>query len=239
MNKKQEELFIEECFLNGNLSKVVLPLLAEFHEEDSKFWFPKNEIVDVCNNSKILPMLYEIKLLEKKDKIFINEKFTEKIQRLTVGFPKRKISQKQIDDSLKIMKKIGNLGEEIALEYEKERLAKIDCEKEAQNVERISEKWANAGYDIRSFDSKSEDLNHDRFIEVKSSTETEFSIHWSHNEMEFAKKYPDNYWIYFIPKIDLLNQTSDEPILIQNPIKNVLENSDYDKKSESLHITKN
>ncbi len=239
LNKKQEELFINECFLSGNLSKVVLPLLAEFHEEDSKFWFPKNEIVNVCNNSKILPMLYEIKLLEKiEDKIFINENFTEKIQKLTVGFPKGKISQKQIDDSLKIMKKIGNLGEEIALEYERERLEEMGCTKEAQNVEQISQEFANAGFDIRSFDGKSEDLNHDRFIEVKSSTDTEFSIHWSHNEMEFAKKYPDNYWIYFIPKIDLLNQTSDEPILIQNPIKNVLENSDYDKKSESLHITK-
>jgi len=239
LNKKQEELFIEKCFLNGNLSKVVLPLLAEFNEEDSKYWFPKNGIFNVCKNPEILPMLYEIKLLEKiEDKIFINKRFTEKIQRLTIGFPKGKISQKQIDDSLKIMKKIGNLGEEIALEYERERLTKIDCEKEAQNVEKISEEFANAGFDIRSFDGKSEDLNHNRFIEVKSSTDEEFSIHWSHNEMEFAKKYPDNYWIYFIPKIDLLNQTSDEPILIQNPIKNILENNDYDKKSESLHITK-
>jgi len=239
LNKKQEELFIEECFLNGNLSKIVLPLLAEFNEKDSKFWFPKNEIVDVCKNPEILPMLYEIKLLEKKEtKIFINQKFTNKIQKLTVGLPKRDISQKTIDDSLRIMKKIGNLGEEIALEYERERLVKLDCEKEAQNVERISEESANAGFDIRSFNGKSDDPIHDRFIEVKSSTDSEFSIHWSYNEMEVAKKYPDNYWIYFIPKIDLLNQTSDEPILIQNPIKNVLENGDYDKKSESLHITK-
>ena len=239
LNEKQEELFIEECFLNGNLSKKVLPLLAEFNEDNSKFWFPKNQIVDVCKNREILPMLYEIKLLEKiENKIFINEKFTEKIQKLIVGFPKGKISQKQIDDSLRIMKKVGNLGEEIALEYERERLEKIDCEKEAQNVERISEEFANAGFDIRSFNGKSNDLNHDRFIEVKSSTDAEFSIYWSQNEMEFAKKYPDNYWIYFIPKIDLLKQTSDEPILIPNPIKNILENGGYDKKSESVHITK-
>ena len=240
LNQKQEELFIEKCFLSGNLSKIVLPLLSEFHEEDSKLWFPKNEIFDVCMNPEILPLLYEMKLLGKEDtQIFINEKFTDKIQKLTVGLPKGKISQKQIDESLIIMKKIGNLGEEIALKYEKERLTKIDCEKEAQNVEKISEKYANAGFDIRSFDGKSDDLNPDRFIEVKSSTDAEFSIHWSHNEIEIAKKYPDNYWIYFIPKIDLQNQTSDEPILIANPIKNVLENGDYDKKSDSLHITKN
>lgn len=240
LNKKQEEIILKECFLKGNYSKIVLPLLAEFHEENSEFWFPKNEIYAVCMNPEILPMLYEIKLLRKEEKkIFINEKFTEKIQKSIVGFPKGKISQKQIDNSLKIMKKIGNLGEEIALECERKRLSDMDCEKEAQNVERISEEFANAGFDIRSFNGKSDDLNHDRFIEVKSSTDAEFSIHWSHNEMEFAKKYPDNYWIYFIPKIDLLNQTSDEPILIQNPIKNILENKEYYKKSESLHITKN
>ena len=240
LNKKQEELFIEGCFLDGNFSKIVLPLLAEFHEKNSKFWFPKDEIFNVCMNSEILPMLYEIKLLEKKEtKIFINEKFTDKIQKLTIGFPKGKISQKRIDNSLKIMKKIGNLGEEIALEYERKRLMEMNCEKEAECVEQISEEFANAGFDIRSFNGKSDDLIHDRFIEVKSSTDTEFSIHWSHNEIEFAKKYPDNYWIYFIQKIDLQNQSSDEPILIQNPIKNILENEEYDKKSESLHITKN
>ena len=100
-----ESVVCETQNINGNLSKVVLPLLAEFNEEDSKYWFPKNEIFNVCKNPEILPMLYEIKLLEKiEDKIFINERFTEKIQRLTIGFPKGKISQKQIDDSLKIMK---------------------------------------------------------------------------------------------------------------------------------------
>ena len=240
LNKKQEELFIEQCFLNGNLSKIVLSLLAEFHEEDSKFWYPKNKIFNICMNSKILPMLYEIKLLQKEEtKIFINQKFTKKIQKLTVGLSKGKISQKQIDDSLKIMKKIGNLGEQIALEWEKQRLLKLNCKKEAQNVEQISEEYANAGFDLRSFDGESDDLKYDRFIEVKSSTGSEFSIHWSHNEMEFAKKYPDNYWIYFIPKIDLLKQSSDEPILIPNPIKNIFKNNDYDKKIESLHITKN
>ena len=58
LNQKQEELFIEKCFLSGNLSKIVLPLLSEFHEEDSKFWFPKNEIFGVCMNPEILPLLY-------------------------------------------------------------------------------------------------------------------------------------------------------------------------------------
>ena len=48
LNKKQEELFIEQCFLNGNLSKIVLSLLTEFHEEDSKFWYPKNEIASIA-----------------------------------------------------------------------------------------------------------------------------------------------------------------------------------------------
>ena len=137
------------------------------------------------------------------------------------------------------MKKIGNLGEQIALEWEKRRLVKLNCKKEAQNVEQISEEYANAGFDIRSFDGQSDDLKYDRLIEVKSSTSSEFSIHWSKNETEVAKKYPDNYWIYFIPKIDLLEQSSDEPILIPNPIKNILENKDYNITVESLHITKN
>ena len=240
LDVKQEELLIEECFLSGNLSKIVLPLLAEFHKDKSHLWFPKNEIVDICLNPKILPFLYEVKLLQKKDKkIFINGKFTDKIQKLSIGFPKGKISQKQIDDSLKIMKKIGNFAEQVVLEYERERLFKKNHVREAENVEQISQDFANAGYDIRSFNGKSEELHHDRFIEVKGSTNSEFSIHWSKNETEVAKKYPDNYWIYFIPKIDLIKQTFDTPILIPNPIKNILENKDYNITVESLYITKN
>ena len=240
LNKKQEELYIEECFLNGHLSKKVLPLLAEFYEDDSKLWFPKNEIFDVCLNPEILPILYEIKLLEKKDKkIFINKKYSDQIHKLIIGFPKGRISQKQIDNSLKIMKKIGNLGEQIVLEYERNRLLTMNCDQEAQNVKQISVDFANAGYDIRSFNGKSDELTHDRFIEVKSSTDSEFSLYWRRNEMEVAKKYPDNYWIYFVPKINLINLTSDEIILIGNPIKNICENNEYDITAESLHITKN
>ena len=58
-------------------------------------------------------------------------------------------------------------------------------------------------------------------------------------KQKLQKKYPDNYWIYFIPKIDLIKQTFDTPILIPNPIKNILENNDYNITVESLHITKN
>jgi hypothetical protein len=240
LNEKQEELFIDECFLKGNFSNIVLPLLAQFREENLQLWFPTNEIYEICKDPKILPMLDEINLLEKKGtKIFVGKKFTDKIVKLTVGFPKEPISQQEIDNSLKNKKKIGKLGEQIVLEFEQERLSKKGFEQESHNIKQISEDFANAGYDIRSFNGNSDNLIHDRFIEVKSSTGSKFSIHWTDNEIKVAKKYPNNYWIYFIPKIDLVKQSSDEPILIPNPIKNIFKNNDYDKKIESLHITKN
>ena len=48
-------------------------------------------------------------------------------------------------------KRLGELAEQIAFEYEKKRLAKVGNSELAQKVQLISKSEVNAGYDIRSF----------------------------------------------------------------------------------------
>ena len=79
----------------------------------------------------------------------------------------------------------------------------------------------------------------DRLIEVKGSTGDDFDIFWSQNEIETARENRDKYWIYFVPGVNIKSKTSKDPILIPDPITNVLDSDQYKEKKETLHLIKN
>jgi len=139
------------------------------------------------------------------------------------------------------MKKIGEIAEELVLDFEIKRLKDKGFSTESKNVRRISQNHANAGYDIESFNEKSDNINKpDRLIEVKGSTGAEFDIHWSQNEVAQAKDNSDKYFLYYVFEIDIIRRMSPhKPIIIPDPFHNILENSEYDKVIESYHITRN
>jgi len=138
------------------------------------------------------------------------------------------------------MKKVGNIAEEIALAYEINRLKDKGCISESKNVQRISQGFANAGYDITSFNEKASNLDTpDRFIEVKGSTGLEFEIHWSSNEIKKAQELGSKYWLYFVGGIDIQTQRTDQiPLTIPDPFKNIFENEKYIHECDGYRITK-
>ena len=95
-------------------------------------------------------------------------------------------------------------------------------------------------------DSIGDTINYsDIFIEVKSWTGKKFSIFWSENEIEMSRELGKRYWIYFVSEIDIENKTSPNiPEMIQDPFNRIdplninPENTEFDKKWESIHITK-
>ncbi|MEM2160123.1 MAG: DUF3883 domain-containing protein [Candidatus Nitrosotenuis sp.] len=232
-----------DCFLDGKIGKKILGSLSLFNtEENGKKWCPKQDVYDLFDRPDLLPILYEIGLLEKKHTIIeLNQNSTsmviERMEKLQTTKEIR-ISQKQIDANLRIKKVIGNIAEKIALEHEKNRLKQCGFDKESNNVVLISQEYANAGYDICSFHGKSDNLEFDRYIEVKGSTGEEIDFFWSKNEIDEAKKRGDKYCIYFVPSIDIEKQNGGKIIIICNPIRDILENDQYDKQIESIHVKK-
>ena len=231
INQRLKELFVKKCFLKGNFSKKVLPALAEF-ENNSKYKMDK--VTRLFEQQDILPILYEANLLIKQaPDVIINQEFSQEVEKEVINLPRKKpkITQIQLEKDLEREKEnkkmIGEIAENIVLEFEKKRLGK---DGHPEEVRRISQKYANAGYDIES---------PDRLIEVKGSTGDKFDIFWSQNEMETARENRDKYWLYFVPGVNLKTKTSKEPILIPDPITNVLENDQYKEKKETLHIIKN
>ena len=245
--EKLNELIIRECLLKGDFSNKIIPALAQFNvDENNELWYEKKSITQLFDSTDFLHILYDVGLLVKGETdVRLNSKFHENESITIQRKKKRKQSQGDIDDSLKIQKEVGRIGEKIVLKFEKNRLQEAGCVDEAEHVDQISEDWANKGYDINSFDGNSPELQPDRFIEVKSSTGKKFSVFWSENEIEVARELGKRYWIYFVSEIDIENKTSPNiPEMIQDPFNRIdplninPENTEFDKKWESIHITK-
>ena len=245
--EKFREVFIQNFILKNNFSEIIIPILSEFHEsDDGKLWYERKEIVDLFERKDILPVLREIELLIYNDnEIVINPKYQKNETIKEQRTKKRKTSQKKLEEDLEKKKEIGKIAEKIVLNFEKKRLEKEFPEK-AEKVAQISEDWANAGYDIESFDGPGEEILPDRFIEVKGTTGKKFSIFWSENEIRKAKELREKYWIYFVSEIDPKNvDWNKEPKRIQDPFvkidpydNNENENNNFNKETESFHITK-
>ena len=236
LDNDTKEIFAENCFLKGYYSEQILPILAKFkRNEDGQLWFFTKKVVTLFSNFEFLSLLYECDLLQDlDDKIVINEKYSvtlhDKLKKIIKKKPR--ITQAQLDKDLekerRDKKKVGEIAENIVLEFEKKRLGK---DGHPEEVRRISQKYANAGYDIES---------PDRLIEVKGSTGDKFDIFWSQNEIETARENRDKYWIYFVPGVDIKSKKSKkEPILIPDPITNILDSDQYKEKKETLHLIKN
>lgn len=100
---------------------------------------------------------------------------------------------------------IGFLGEQIVLNYEKNRLK--NHPDLVQQIEHVSQTQGDGlGYDILSFDTYGNPI----YIEVKTTTQgkgTPFYI--SNNELEFASQCPDSYFLYRLYNFDDLVDTND------------------------------
>lgn len=116
---------------------------------------------------------------------------------------KEKTSKKRNPKSRKLdyekeakkLKRLGDRGEKIILDFERDRLANAGRMDLAKKVDRVSLKSDSFGYDILSFDIDGTK----RFIEVKATSMkvglTNFFL--SSNELETAKEL-DNYHIYMV-----------------------------------------
>ena len=248
------EIFIMECCFKSKFSNEVIPGLVEFENKNNELVYDKSTVYKLFGSStKVRDILNEVELLipDKEGKYTrINPKYQknktlEEYSNKNLN-EKKPITQETIDKDLEKKRKVGKIAEKFVLEYEKIRLRKHKHYDEAEKVKQISQDYANKGYDIDSFNGESENMEHDRFIEVKGTTSKKFSIFWSQNEIRKAKESGMKYWIYFISEIDPEDeeQILNDPYMIQNPYYRIdpldedPTNTEFNKKPESIHVTK-
>ncbi len=236
-NKSPEfkDFFIKNMFFGPQINREIFQIFDKFHTDDNHgMWYPKQEIYGIVTIPDILPILYETGLFEKQNgKVEINPKYIQ-----LIGQNDRKITQKMLEAQLENQKIIGNIAEELVLAFEQKRLADAGHTEEASKIDRISDRFANAGYDIESFTSNNGHI-HKIYIEVKGSSGLDLDFYLSSNELAKSKEHGDRYWIYFVPGINIRTHGSSERIItIQDPSKTIFDNSDYIIKTEKYHISK-
>ena len=147
------------------------------------------EIKKVLDQYDNLPSGLHRTLIEAEPSV----KLSKKYERIT----KPKTTKIDYINKAKKDAEIGLLGEELVINYEKERLINLDLNEYAEKIRWISKESDLYGYDIESFDVDENGKVYPIKIEVKttaSKADTEFFV--TKNELEVSKKYKKSYFIY-------------------------------------------
>ena len=172
---------------------------------------------------------YRVITLLPDARYLVNERLDKAIKTPTRH---RAISEKQLLRNLQKQREQGERGELFVLEYEKKRITKKALH---DGIKRISIIDVTSGFDIVSYNSD-ESTQLDRFIEVKTYKGNEH-FHWSQNEIAKAELMGDAYYLYLVDD-DCIDKEDYEPIIIQNPVREILQSEDWIKNPDSLYIEK-
>jgi len=159
-------------------------------------------------------------LVSSKWKKFVDLEVTPKVRKsMSLEALKEKIQTRELS---------GEKAEKFVLEYENWRLDAKD------GVQWVAPYDVAAGFDILSFHSK-DDLDSNRFIEVKSYVGNTPYFYWTSNEMKVAKEKKDDYLVYLVNR-NKMNEEGYEPRMIANPIENILENDSWSKAVDKYYL---
>ncbi len=236
LTEQQRKILAERCFLADALKDELRILLEQFSLDfdENTFFKSKVDALPISGNTQLLDKLIELDvILESATEFKVNPAFTEKL----VGFTSHAQTLSQLKEALARQEEIGNLAESIVYEFEKKRISGLGFDREASMVRIVSHLNTVAGYDVESFDGKSENLQYDRFIEVKGSTGSKVDFFWSKNEFEVANRLGKRYWLYYVGMIDEDLQVSrEEPIRFQDPVRSIFLSGGFKIVSQLYHV---
>lgn len=124
----------------------------------------------------------------------------------------RKINRTKKPDYLAeelVKTKQGELNEKVIYERELQKMMKLEAKEEVERMEEFfNNRNDSEGYDILSFKQQEDGSLKEIYIEVKSTKGNEGTpIDITDNELEFAKKHIDQYYLYRIYNSDKKNKT--------------------------------
>lgn len=141
-----------------------------------------------------------------------------------------------LDQLMKInerKRKTGLEAENLILRYEADRLRSLGISDYKPNHVAMD---LSLGYDILSYDIKDKVIIK-RFIEVKATSES-YGFFWSKNELNVAKKFSSQYFLYLLPH----NQDNffiESLSIIKNPYHSIFkDNKDWNVDCENYFIFK-
>tara|TARA_R110002050_G_scaffold264951_3_gene405926 strand:- start:284 stop:1489 length:1206 start_codon:yes stop_codon:yes gene_type:complete len=129
------------------------------------------------------------------------------------------IDPKTLEDNLKLQREIGEIGEEIAFDYEINRLLKLGVKNVEKYIEHTSKLNSGAGFDITCLVKKD-----NRFIEVKSSLNDNLDFFITENEYCTLEQLGNEAFIYFVHVTNLEKKEGKVFMVLRNPISELKAN---------------
>lgn len=142
---------------------------------------------------------------------FSDERESERVGRGVIS-GSRKITPKRFEQLQQRAREIGEAGETIVLEQEREFLRANGRNDLARAIVHVSKRDVAAGYDVLSFTLEGES----KYIEVKTTTTSSETFEITINEWNTAKRHGDSYWIYHVRELNRRGQTIHK---IRNPVQ--------------------
>ena len=241
LSTDQKRWLIRMCYLHGPLksqTRILIKLFSPNYEEKTFRLTITNK--NLTKHQEILiEHLVQLNLLIRSDEqLEVNPEYVDTIAAfISEG---KGWTEESLLEHLKERKEIGDIAEQLVLEFERNRLKKLRCKVESISIRYIGKLRVDAGYDIDSFNGKTPNLNYDRFIEVKGAKNSKLKFFWSDNEIKIARKLGEKYWIYFQGGINTKTKTAkDTPLLFQNPIETILKKREFAKTPQGIIIEGN
>ncbi|MBN8696953.1 MAG: DUF3883 domain-containing protein [Bacteroidetes bacterium] len=126
------------------------------------------------------------------------------------------IDPKALEEKLQLQREIGFIGEQIAIDYELNRLRSCGVKNAKNYIEHTSKINSSAGFDICC-----SLIEENRFIEVKSSLNKSLEFFITENEYKTLEQLGDNAFLYFVHISDLSKKKGMVLHIIKNPIKDL------------------
>lgn len=124
------------------------------------------------------------------------------------------VDPKTLEENLKLQREIGEIGEQIVIQYELNRLRNLGIKNAEKYIEHTSKKNSAAGFDIGCFVKKD-----NRFIEVKSSLNNKLDFFITENEYCTLEKLGNEAYIYLVHITDYVKKEGKVFKTLRNPVK--------------------
>ncbi|MBP3840669.1 MAG: DUF3883 domain-containing protein [Bacilli bacterium] len=178
-----------------------------------KVLYSENDIVDESIKDisyEIIEISNSIQTDENKDIIY--DESPLELRKYRKNDIDRKINRTKKPDYLAeelVKTKQGELNEKVIYERELQKIMELEAKEEVERMEDFFKNRNDSeGYDILSFEQQEDGSLKEIYIEVKSTKGNEGTpIDITDNELEFAKKNIDQYYLYRIYNSDKKNKT--------------------------------
>ncbi len=234
LNEEQKEIIYEVLLSHKEIGQRIRNLFEKCKLTDEGFSAISADTIRIADAQTkwVTNLLQELDILFwDSSRFYLNKnklKFLDSTMLRIVD-----MDEPTLEEILLFQKKMARMAEDFIVEWEKHRLESQGDSHLVKLVRRVSSENVNLGYDVISVDGgKNED--EDRFIEVKSSCRTSISFYWTSNEINSARKFGRNYWLYFVPKANSLPLKKPCICIIRNPINYLGKKLKYTEKS--LHV---